>query len=76
MEKGYQRIIAGGACPACPERSLGEPAEGTPEDARLPAPLPARRASRPEGRAYSSERRTVISPVTVTPGRELVKYLG
>jgi len=38
-------------------------AEGTPEDARLPAPLPARRASRPEGRAYSSERRTVISTV-------------
>jgi hypothetical protein len=45
------------------ERNLGEPTEGTPEDARLPAPLPARRAYRPEGRAYSSERRTVISAV-------------
>jgi hypothetical protein len=36
----------------------------TLEDARLPAPLPARRAYRPEGRAYSSERRTSISVVT------------
>jgi hypothetical protein len=29
-----ERYVAGGACPACPERSLGEPVEGTPEDAR------------------------------------------
>ncbi len=29
-----ERYVAGGACPACPERSLGEPVEGTPEDLR------------------------------------------
>ena len=29
-----ERYVAGVACPACPERSLGEPVEGTPEDAR------------------------------------------
>ena len=33
-EAYYEQYVAGGACPACPERSLGEPAEGTPEDAR------------------------------------------
>ena len=71
-----ERYVAGGACPACPERSRGEPVEGTPEDARLPAPLPARRAYRPEGRAYSSERRTPISVVAVTPRREFMKYPG
>ncbi len=51
-----ERYVAGGACP--------EPVEGTPEDARLPAP-----------RAYSSERRTVISAVAVTPGRDEISGL-
>jgi len=37
----------------------------TPEDAGLPAP-----------RAYSSERRTAISAVAVTPGREFMNYPG
>jgi hypothetical protein len=37
----------------------------TPEDARLPA-----------RRAYSSERRTAISVVAVTPRREFMKYPG
>ena len=37
--------------------------EETPEDARLPASLTARRASRPEGGAYSSGRREIISAV-------------
>jgi hypothetical protein len=37
----------------------------TPEDARLPA-----------RRAYSSERRTAISAVAVTPGREFINYPG
>ena len=62
-----EQYAAGGACP--------EPVEGTPEDARLPAPLPARRAYRPEGRAYSSERRTIISAVAVTPGRDEISGL-
>ena len=44
---------------ACPE-----PVEGTPEDARLPA-----------RRAYSSERRTAISSVAVTPGRDEIPGL-
>jgi hypothetical protein len=39
--------------------------EGTSEDARLPA-----------RRAYSSERRTPISVVAVTPRREFMKYPG
>ena len=47
----------------------------TPEDARLPAPLLARRAYSPEGRAYSSERRTAISSVAVTPGRDEIPGL-
>ena len=50
-----ERYVAGGACPACPERSRGEPVEGTPEDARLPA-----------RRAYSSERRKAISVVAAS----------
>jgi len=48
-----------------------EPVEGTPENARLPAPLPARRAYRPEGRAYSLERRTVIFAVRPRRIREI-----
>ena len=66
-----------GACAACRAtvpryRGIGSEAylngtsqEPTPEDARLPA-----------RRAYSSERRTAISAVAVTPGREFMKYPG
>jgi hypothetical protein len=43
----------------------GTSQEPTPEDARLPA-----------RRAYSSERRTTISVVAVTPRREFMKYPG
>jgi hypothetical protein len=39
--------------------------EFLPEDAWLPAPLPACRVYRPEGRAYRSESRTAISATAV-----------
>ena len=71
-----ERYVAGGACPACPERSLGETVEGTLEEARLPARLRPVGDYAPEGRAYSSERRTVISVVAVTPGRDEISGLG
>ena len=48
----------------------------TLEDARLPARLRPVGDYAPEGRAYSSERRTAISVVAVTPGREFMKYPG
>jgi hypothetical protein len=48
----------------------------TPENARLPARLRPLGDYAPEGRAYSSERRTAISVVAVTPGREFMKYPG
>ena len=54
------RVIAGGRSEPHLNSTLQSP---TGEDARLPTPLPTRRAYRPEGRAYSSERRTVISAV-------------
>jgi hypothetical protein len=47
------------------EAYLNSTSQGsTPEDARLPA-----------RRAYSSERRTVISAVVVTPGRDEISGL-
>ena len=66
-----------GACAACrpivpryrgigPQAYLNGTSQGaTPEDARLPA-----------HRAYSSERRTAISTVAVTPRREFMKHPG
>ncbi len=47
-----------------PEAYLNGTSQGpTPEDARLPARLRPVGDYAPEGRAYSSERRTVISTV-------------
>ncbi len=46
-------------------RAHGKMLKPTPEDARLPA-----------RRAYSSERRAVISMVIVTARREFMKYPG
>ena len=47
-----------------------------PEDARLPARLRPVGDYAPEDRAYSSERRTLISAVAVTPGPDEISGLG
>ena len=60
-----------------PEAYLNGTSQGpTTEDARLPARLRPVGDYAPEGRAYSSERRTARSAVAVTPRREFMRYLG
>jgi hypothetical protein len=63
-----EKDVPPGNRPAVPRDSeayLNGTSQGpTPEDARLPA-----------GRAYSSERRTVISAVAVTPRRDEISRL-
>ena len=62
-----------------PERYVaGADIRGRQASGPTPSPLPARRVGdyAPEGRAYSSERRTAIFVVAVTPGREFMEYPG
>jgi hypothetical protein len=76
LRRGGRATHSAGACAAClatvprhrgigSEAYLSSTSQGTtPEDARLPA-----------RRAYSSERRTSISVVVVTPGRDEISGL-
>ena len=47
--------VAGGACPACPGHSPGEPVEGTPEDARKDAYIRGRSRRSMKHPGYNKE---------------------